>query len=168
MSTQTQEPVEQGTKPIKEHEWLNNLVGDWLVETEMNMGPDKPKQWAEGRETIKNFGGLWAFGEGSATMPGGAPMTYYAALGYDVTYKEYRSCWIASVSSHLWTKSGQLSADGKTLTLEGLGPDMMGDAESVAYRDVFELVDDNHFNMTHYGQTNGQWEVFMKAHYTRK
>lgn len=157
-----------GTKPVKEHEWLKNLVGEWVVETEMSTGPDKPKQWAHGSESIKSFGGLWAFGEGKSTMPGGAPMSYYAALGYDVTYKEYRSCWIASVSSHLWQKAGRLSGDGKTLTLTGEGPDVMGDAEKINYRDVFELIDQNHFNLTQYGQVNGQWQEFMKAHYTRK
>jgi hypothetical protein len=169
MSTQTAEPVEMGTRPIPEHEWLQKLVGEWNVETEMSMGPDQPKQRSQGTESIKNLGGLWAFGEGKTTMPGGAPMTYYAALGYDVTLKQYRSCWIASVSSHLWTKAGSLSSDGRVLTLEGEGPDMERDTGMTRYRDVFEIVDENHFVFTNYGPgENGGWQEFMKADYTRK
>ncbi len=169
MSTQTTEPVEMGTKPIREHEWLQKLVGEWRVETEMSMGPGQPKQTAEGTESIKSLGGLWACGEGKTSMPGGAPMTYYAALGYDLTFKEYRGCWIASVSSHLWQKAGNLSVDGRVLTLDGIGPNMEKDGETSNYRDVFEIIDENHFRMIHSGQgDDGSWQVFMKAHYTRR
>jgi hypothetical protein len=168
MSTQTAEPQEMGTKPLAEHEWLKNLVGDWRYETEMSMGEGQPTQRSEGSEKIESHGGLWAFGHGEVSMGGGPPMTYYAALGYDVTLREYRSCWIASVSSHLWTKSGQLSADGKTLTLTGDGPNMQGEG-MIKYRDVFELVDADHFTLSHYGQDNkGGWEMYFKANYSRK
>src|SRR5690348_9581369 len=113
MSNQTQEPVEMATQPVPEHQWLQKLVGEWQFETEMTMGPGKPKEKAEGRESVKSLGGLWAFTEGKTTMPDGTPMTYYAALGYDVSFKEYRCCQILSVSSHLWKQVGELSADGK-------------------------------------------------------
>lgn len=168
MSTQTSEPVQMGTLPIREHEWLQKLVGDWSIETEMTMGPDQPKQKASGSESIKSLGGLWALGQGEMVMPGSGRMIYYAALGYDVTLKEYRSCWIASVSSHLWTKSGQLSADGKVLTLTGEGPDMQRDGMT-QYRDVFEIIDADHFTLTQHGKDDrGGWQQFFQAHYTRR
>ena len=169
MSTQTQEPVGIGTLPIREHEWLQQLVGDWRVETEMTMGPGGQTERSEGSETITSLGGLWAFGEGNATMPGGARMTYYGGIGYDLTFKEYRSFWIASVSSHLWQKAGQLSGDGRVLTLTGKGPDMQRDGETTGYRDVIEIVDRDHFTMTHYGQDpNGGWQPYMTNRYTRR
>jgi hypothetical protein len=169
MSTQTQEAVEMGTKPIREHEWLQKLVGDWRVETEMSMGPGEPKQHAEGTESVKSLGGLWAFGEGKTTMPGGAPMTYYNGLGYDVSFREYRGFWIASVSSHLWKKTGTLSGDGRVMTLEGDGPDMEKDGETARYRDVLEIVDDNHLTLTQYGQgPDGEWHEYMVNRYTRQ
>jgi hypothetical protein len=169
LSTAVAEEIEMGTKPVWEHEWLQNLVGEWRTETEMSMGPGQPKQRAEGTESVKSLGGLWAFGEGKATMPGGAPMTYYAALGYDVSFKEYRGCWIASVSSHLWKKAGKLSADGKVLTLECVGPNMEVDGETANYRDVFELVDRDHFTLTSYGEDeSGEWNEYMRSNYTRR
>ena len=169
MSTTTQEPVEMGTKPVREHERLQNLVGEWRTEMEMSVGPGQPKERAEGTESIKSLGGLWAFGEGKTTMPGGAPMTYCAALGYDLTFKEYRGCWLASVSSHLWVKSGKLSSDERVLTLEGEGPDMQRDGETTNYRGVFEIIDRDHFTLTGYVDGgNGDWQETMKVRYTRR
>ena len=167
MSEAVQE-MEMGTKPIREHEWLNQLVGDWRVESEMSMGPGEPKQTAIGTETVKSLGGLWAFGEGRSTMPDGSPMEYRSALGYDVSFREYRGCWFASVSSHLWKYAGELSADGRRMTLSCVGPDMVKDGETANYRDVIEILDANHRTLTSSAEDeNGNWQEFMRARYTR-
>ena len=169
MSADTQEPVEMGTKPVQEHAWLQKLVGEWRVQTEISMGPDQPKQTSEGTESVTSLGGLWAFGKGHGAMPDGSSMESYSALGYDVSFKEYRGCWFASVSSHLWKQVGELSADGKTMTLSCIGPNMEKDGETANYRDVIEIIDDNHRTLTSYGQDeNGDWQEFMKASYTRQ
>jgi hypothetical protein len=172
MSTTTPEKQEQtpemGTKPIKEHEWLQKLVGNWRTEAEMSMGPDQPKMKSTGTETVKSLNGLWAFGEGVGEMPDGTKMEYKSALGYDVSFKEYRGCWFASMSSHLWKQTGELSADGKTMTLNCVGPDMVNDGQTANYRDVLEIIDDNHRTMTSYGEgEDGKWQEFMKVQYTR-
>lgn len=170
MSVQTQEAPETGTKPVPEHAWLQKLVGEWRIETEMTMGsdPDQPVQKSEGTESVKSVGGLWAFVEGKGTMPGGAEMLYYTALGYDVSFKEYRGCWFASPSSHLWKQVGTLSVDGKVMTLDCVGPSMTKDGETANYRDVIEILDTDHRTLTSLGQDeNGEWQAFMNAHYTR-
>ena len=163
----TQEPMEMGTKPKAEHGWLQNLVGDWKVVSEMVMGPDK-KETSEGTEKVVSLGGLWAFGEGEAAMPNGTPMQYKSAIGYDVSFNQYRGCWFASMSSHLWKYEGELSEDGKKLTLNCVGPNMEKDGETANYRDVHELIDENNRTMTSFGEDeNGNWNQFMKATYTR-
>ena len=163
-----EESAMQGTRPIPEHEWLKNLVGEWRVEIEMSMGPDQPTQTSTGSESVKSLGGLWAFGEGVGSMPDGSKMEYRTALGYDVSFKEYRGCWIGSVSSHLWKYTGKLSDDRKTMTLDCVGPDMVKDGETANYRDVIEIVDANHRTLTSFGQDeHGEWQQFMKARYTR-
>jgi hypothetical protein len=176
MSTQTQETqatdaMEMGTKPVPEHQWLQQLVGEWRVESEMWMGPDQPVQTSQSTESVKSLGGLWALAEGKGKMPDGTEMTHYSALGYDVSFKEYRGCWFASVSSHLWKYTGELSADGKTMTLHCVGPDMMDTAnegKTANYRDVIEIIDADHRTLTSYGQQEGgEWQQFMKARYTR-
>jgi len=168
MSTETQDAMEMGTKPVREHEWLQKLVGEWRSESEMSMGPDQPKQTSHGSETVTSLGGLWAFTEGRAQMPDGSRMDYKVALGYDVSFKEYRGCWFASASSHLWKYVGTLSEDGKKMTLNCDGPDMKVDGKTAPYRDVIEFIDDNHRTLTSYGQDeSGQWQVFMKTHFHR-
>ena len=168
MSTQTVEPVEMATKPMREHEWLQKLVGEWRTEAEMTMEPGRPKQRSEGTESVKRVGGLWAFAQGKGKMPDGTTMEYYSALGYDVSFKEYRGCWFGSFSSHLWKQTGELSADGKVMTLNCVGPSMTKDGGTANYRDVIELIDENHRTMTSYGHDdNGEWNEFMKVRYTR-
>ncbi len=167
-TTETQDAMEMGTKPTQAHEWLKNLVGEWRTESEMVMGPDGPTQTSTGSEVVKDMGGLWAFGEGKGSMPDGSTMEYKTALGYDVSFKEYRGCWFASMSSHLWKYVGELSADGKTMTLNCEGPHMEKDGETANYRDVIEIIDDNHRTLTSYGQDEkGEWHQFMKANYYR-
>ncbi|MBC8102636.1 MAG: DUF1579 domain-containing protein [Cytophagales bacterium] len=180
MSTETMEEqagrerAEMGTKPVPEHQWLQKLVGDWRVETKMMMGPGEPgqpdpaEQTSEGAESVKSLGGLWAFVEGKAMMPDGTAMNYYSTLGYDVSFKEYRGCWFASMSSHLWKQVGKLSADGTVMTLDCVGPHMTKDGETANYRDEIAILDANHRTLTSYGQDeSGEWHEFMKAHYTR-
>ena len=164
----TQEPMEMGTRPVKEHEWLQKLLGEWRVESEMVMEPGGKKYKTEGRASVKSMGGLWAYSEINEPMPNGEPTTSYFALGYDVSFKEYRGCWIGSMSSHLWTYVGTLSEDGKKMTLDCEGPDMVKDGETALYRDIIELIDDNHRATTSYSQDEkGEWQEFMVAHYYR-
>ena len=157
-----------GTKPVGEHEWLQNLIGDWRYESEFVMEPGGPKQKTEGTESVKSVGGLWAFSEGEDTMPDGTPTTVYRTIGYDVSFKEYRGCLFMSASSHLWKYVGTLSEDAKTMTLDCDGPSMVEDGKTVPYRDVIELIDGDHRTVTSYGQDEkGEWQEFMKASYTR-
>lgn len=163
-----QNAMEEGTKPIKEHEWLKKLVGEWRVETEVTMEPGGEKHKSEGTTAVKSLGGLWAFSENSEKMPNGTEGVSYMTLGYDVSFKEYRGCWFGSFSSHLWKYVGELSNDGKTMTLNCEGPSMVKDGETALYRDVIELIDENHRTLTSYGQDDkGEWQEFMKSHYYR-
>lgn len=156
------------TKPVAEHEWLKNLVGEWDVETVMTM-PDGSTATSKGHESVVDFGGMWAYVTGAMHMPDGEPMDYHMALGYDVSFKEYRGCWFATASSHLWRYVGELSDDKKTMTLNCEGPDMVNDGQTANYRDVIELLDANHRTLTSFGeQADGSWVQFMKATLTRQ
>jgi len=170
MSTETQEQTEMGpTKPVAEHAWLNNMVGEWTTEAEYTMGPDQPPMKSTGTESVRSLGGLWAFAHGKSTMHDGGEMEYFSSLGYDVSFKEYRGCWFAGVSSHLWNYHGTLSADQKTMTLDCEGPDMVNDGKTAKYQDIHEIVDANTRTMTSRSQgADGNWVSFMKVTYKRK
>lgn len=169
MSTDQMDQDEMGTKPLPEHEWLQNLVGEWTTETEYSMGPDEPMENSMGTESVKSLGGLWAMGEGKGTMPGGDEMVSYYALGYDVTLKGYRNCWFASMSSHLWKYDCELSENGKQMVMNCKGPSFTKDGEMSNYRDVIDLIDDNYRTLTSYSEDdNGEWNQMMKMHVRRK
>ena len=72
------------------------------------------------------------------------------------------------MSSHLWKYTGSLSADGKVMTLNCIGPDMVVDGKTANYRDVITIIDADHRTLTSFGeQENGEWAQFMKASYVR-
>lgn len=158
--------IEFGTKPLPEHEWLNNLVGEWKIVSEMDMGNEV--ELSHGTESVTSMGGLFAYSEGKGTMSNGEEMVYRGALGYDVSFKEFRYVWIANVSSHIWNYKCSLSEDRKTLTMDCEGPHMERDGETANYRDVITIVDENHRTYTSSGQDEeGNWHQFMKSEYSR-
>lgn len=169
MSTEAQEAQEMGSRPVAEHEWLKQLVGEWTVESETVMEPGAEPVKGTGRETVTNPGGLWAHAHGTGTMPNGGKMEYWTAIGYDLTFHEYRAVWYADVSSHLWKQTGTLSPDGKTLTLDCEGPHMEKDHATAMYRDVHTVVDADTRTLKSYGQdeATGEWREFMTATYRR-
>jgi hypothetical protein len=167
MSTEPQEPTMAGTQPVPEHEWLRQLEGAWRTESEMTV-PGTGSVRGEGNETVTMLGSLWAFAEGSGTMPGGGTMHYRSGLGFDVSSLEYRGFWIADVSSHLWIYHCELSEDGRKMTMNCAGPHMVRDGETALYRDEIEILDGNRRTLTSYGQDDqGDWHVFVQATYTR-
>ncbi len=157
-----------GTKPVSEHAWIQQLVGNWKFKTTMMM-PDGSSMETEGTEDVEDFGGLWSFGVGKSSMPDGSAMEYKTGLGYDVSFKGYRAFMIMNVSSHLWKYEGTLSEDGKKMTLDCVGPDMMSDDGGTAnYRDFIEIIDENHRTLTSTGQApDGSWMTFMTSTYER-
>lgn len=157
-----------GTQPLAEHKWLENLIGEWTYESEFWMEPGQEPQKSTGTESVRSLGGLWAVAENKGVMPGGVEMTSIFALGFDVTFKEYRGCWLASASSHLWKYVGTLSADGKTMSLDCEGPSMVHDGQTAEYRDVIELIDENTRVHKSYGAEKGQeMHHFMTITYRR-
>ena len=155
------------TQPTDHHAWLQKLVGEWKVVSEMVMGPDKTET-SEGYEKTVSLGGLWAFGVGKASMSDGSTFDYRSAIGYDVSFNEYRGCWFGSVSSHLWKYVGTLSEDGTKMTLNCVGPNMVKDGETANYRDIIEIISENERTLTSFGEDEeGNWQQFMKAVYTR-
>ncbi|CAN5563435.1 DUF1579 domain-containing protein [soil metagenome] len=166
MSTDNQEQ-EMGTKPLPEHAWIQQLVGNWTTETVMTM-PDGTTVNSVGSENCIDFGGLWAIADGKNQMPGGGEMAYKVGLGYDVSFNAYRAFMVMSMSSHLWKYDGTLSDDGKTMTLDCEGPDMEVDGKTAHYRDTIEIIDADHRTLTSTAPgEDGNWVTYMVSKYTR-
>ena len=157
------------TEVLKEHEWLQKLVGRWTSEAEMAMGPGKPSEKSRGSETVRSLGGLWVLAEGEGEMPGGGNATMLMTLGYDPKRKRYVGTWVGSMMTHMWIYDGSLDTARKVLTLESDGPSFAGEGKMAKYRDVIELESDDLRTLTsHVLGDNGEWSRFMTATYRRQ
>lgn len=157
----------QPTSALPEHALLKKFIGEWQVSQKMAM-PEMQNMDCEGKETITQMGDLWVLGEGHFPAPNGEPTEYRNALGYDVTFKQYRGCWIMAASSHLWVSQGQANDSGTEISLDCVGPDMESDG-TANYRDVVQFSGENDWVRISYSQdkSTGQFVEFMRAIYKR-
>ena len=161
--------MEMKATPQQEHQWLQQLVGDWTSEAHATMEPGKPPEIFKGTESVRSLGGLWILAEGQGEMPGGGTATMLMTLGYDPARQRYVGTWIGSMMTHLWVYDGALDAAGRVLTLESEAPDMTPEGRMTTYRDAIELKSDDYRVLTsHVLGADGQWRGFMTAHYRRK
>jgi hypothetical protein len=152
------------TEPQKEHEWLQQLVGEWTYES-----GEHEKEKMTGSETVRSLGGRWIVAEGKGIMPGGAPAETIMSLGYDPETKRYNGTWIGSMLSYLWVYDGELDEAKRRLTLKCEGPSMSGDGSMAKYEDVVEIVSPNErlLRARILGE-DGRWNEFMTTRYLRK
>jgi hypothetical protein len=154
--------------PTKEHEWLKQLEGEWIVETEAVMGPGQPAIKSKGTETVRSLGGYWTVGEIKSDFMG-TPFNGIMTLGYDPKAKKYIGSWVASVEGHFWKYEGTLDAAGKVLTLNTEGPDMTAPGKLAKMKDVITIKDKDHRALTSFMQgPDGKWTQFMTMDVRRK
>lgn len=166
--------LNEETKPcmqaeaLKEHQWLQQLVGEWTYDAVALMEPGKPLEKCAGSESVRSLGGLWILAEGTGEMPGGGAATMLLTLGYDPQKGRYVGTWVGSMMTHLWVYDGELDAGGMTLTLNSEGPDMSAEGTMAKFRDVIEFKSDDHRTLTsHMLGADGTWLGIMTAHYRR-
>ena len=155
--------------PQAEHEWLQQLLGEWTSEAETEMEPGKPPVTCQGTESVRSLGGLWIVAEGQGEMPGGGHAGTIMTLGYDPAKKRYVGTFVASMMTHLWPYDGALDASGRRLVLDSEGPSMAGDGTIAKYQDVIEIEGADRRTLTAYARgEDGAWKKFMTATYRRK
>jgi len=155
-------------EPQKEHQWLQNLVGEWTYESDCSMGPGKPNEKFKGTESVRSLAGLWILAEGRGEIPAGGAMTTMMTLGYDPQTARYVGTFVASMMTHLWVYDGALDAAERVLTLDTEGPDMAAEGKMAKYKDVIEWKNDDHRMLTSYMLgDDGKWCGFMTANYRR-
>jgi len=156
-------------QPQKEHEWLQQLVGEWTYEHECIMGPDQPPVKVKGTDKVRSLGGLWVLCEGQGEMPGGGIGVTLLTLGYDPARKKFVGSFIGSMMTNLWVYEGELDQAGKVLTLDTEGPSFAQEGKLTKYHDIIEIVAPDHRTLTSECLTeDGKWLRFMTAHYRKK
>lgn len=154
--------------PVAEHTWLQQFVGKWRYDTEVQMAAGEPPLKCTGTETVRSLGSLWIVAESEGEMPGGGAATMQLTLGFDPQKRKYVGTWVGSMMTHLWLYEGELGADGITLTLDTEGPDMVEEGKIARYRDVIQLKDSDHRTLTsHILGSDGTWQAVMTSSYGR-
>ena len=154
--------------PAKEHEWLQQFVGEWESKAEASMGPGQPPMQCHATMQARVLGGFWVICEHAGDMPG----TKYNAIqtiGYDPQTKQYVGSWVDSMTNHMWRYTGTVDATGQILTLEAEGPSFLEPGKTAQFRDAYEFKSVDHIVATSSMLgPDGEWVVFMTGQVTRK
>ena len=154
---------------LKEHKWLEQLLGDWTMEADCSMGPGQPTMKSTGSEHVRALGGLWIVSEGKMQMPDGEAGTTLMTLGYNPRTKRYVGTWIGSMMTHMWIYDGEMDASEKILTLNAEGPSFTDPKKTAKFQDIYEIKSDNHRVLrSRVLGDDGKWTEFMTANYKRK
>jgi hypothetical protein len=155
-------------QPVKEHEWLQQFVGEWETEAEASMGPGQPPIKCKGEASSRMLGGFWLINETQGDMMG---MTVNAVqtIGYDAEKKKYVGTWVDSMVNYMWNYEGEVDPSGKKLILEADGPNFMTGGKLTKFRDAYEFKSKDHIEATSsmLGE-DGKWVQFMVGQMRRK
>jgi hypothetical protein len=103
--------------PGKMHERMAKDIGVWSGKTTMWMAPDTEPVNSECTYTITSvMDGRYIRSVMQGEMPGMGPFTGEALTGFDNVSQKFVGTWIDNHSSGIMSGTGELSADGKTLT----------------------------------------------------
>jgi hypothetical protein len=163
----TAQSPEDFPKPQKEHQWLQQLAGNWEYDAEMIMEPGQPPMKATGTETGRMIGGFWAMMENKGEFMG-TPFTGIMTLGYDPEKKKYVGSWIDNMTSYMWHYQGTLDSSGKVLTLDTEGPCPQEGGRIVRFKEVVEMKGPNQKVFTSAREKDGKWITHMKITSRRK
>jgi len=155
-------------KPQKQHEWLQKFVGEWTYEAKDLISSGKPAETQRGAEKVRSVGDLWVVFEGRAEMPGAGASSSVMTLGFDPAKNRFVGTWFGDMMTHLWVYDGSLDSAQKVLTLESEGPSFSGDGTMGKYRDIIEVVDNDHRVLWGEVFGDGKWTRFMKTDYRRR
>ncbi len=162
-----QEPP-QFPKPQKEHEWLNQFVGEWETESECTPVPGQPPVKGKMQEKVRSQGSFWIISDGKAEMMG-MKMDVVLTIGYSPEKKKYIGTWTDSMMPHMWLYEGTVDSTGKVLTLEAEGPSMLKPGTTAKYRDVTEFKSKDERLFTSFIQNeNGEWVKMVSGVAKRK
>ncbi|HVE40309.1 MAG TPA: DUF1579 domain-containing protein [Planctomycetota bacterium] len=162
--TLTAAEAQEMPKPQKEHEWLQQIVGEWETEGEV-LEPGKPPTKTKGSESSRLIGGFWALSEHKGDFMG-TPFTGILTLGFNPEKKKYVGTWVDSLTSRLWTYEGSVDEAGKILTLDTEGPGQ--DGKPAKFRESIEVKDKDHKSYSSSVYQDGKWVTFLTIKYTRK
>ena len=155
-------------KPRQEHEWLQQLVGEWIWESDLPAQPGKEVETHRGTESVRSLGGVWIVAEGRGNTPIGTESTSVITLGYSAGKNKYVGTFVASMMTELWIYEGFIDRDDNALVLDTEGPSFTEPSKRAKYKDTIRIIDrDNRVMTSSYQGESGAWHEFMTLRYRR-
>ncbi|MEZ6137589.1 MAG: DUF1579 domain-containing protein [Pirellulaceae bacterium] len=152
-------------QPQKEHQWLDQLVGQWNLEHNCEM-PDGSKSTAKGTMSCRSLGGMWLICESSGDSPDGH-WANIMTLGFDPAQNQFVGTFVGSMMANIWPYHGVLDPTLKRLPLYSEGPKFDGNGIG-KYRDTIEIIDaDSWLFTSELESEDATWRQFMVATHTR-
>lgn len=131
----------ESISPGDEHEKLEAEEGSWDATMRMWMMPGAPPAETKGSSERKMvLGGRFIMDQYKGSMMG-MPYDGIGFTGYDKFKKKYVSMWISSMGTNILTMEGTPSADGKTITFEGLMDEPMTGEKDKKVRYILKNID---------------------------
>jgi hypothetical protein len=154
--------------PQKEHQWLNQLVGEWDTEGEIHIAPGMEPIKSTGTDTSRMLGGFWLLSDVRGEVMGTGIEARFT-IGYDAGKKKYVGSWVDSMTSYMWTYEGSVDETGKILTLNTQGPSPQGGGQTAKFKEVIEIknMDERTFTSSIQGE-DGTWTKMVSVKYRRK
>ena len=139
------------------HPFLERLVGDWELRSEVPMGEGLDPMYVTSRERVTAVG-PWISSQLVLESTEG-DFSARLLVAYDEDEGGFTGSWIDSGSTHMWIYRGWL--EGDTLTLESEGPLISDPTKTALYRDITEFDGDDRRIQRSVVQTeNGEWTEF--------
>ena len=148
-------------QPDAHHKMLEPMAGEWTLVMEDRMGA----KYSGSQSDQMGLGGRFLLSNVQMDM-GGMSFEGMGCLGYDNMAKKYTSAWIDNMSTNILMHEGQASADGKSITLDGVYH--MPDGSKVASRHVYHFGDGERSLVFYEGPVDGEMQKTGTITYTRK
>ena len=159
---------------IASRSWSSNHrakgVGTWEGKVTTWMMPDSPPgQSTCETKIISMMGGRFTRNETTGDMPGMGPFEGFGLYGFDNVIRKYTSVWIDNMGTGMMAGTGELSADGKTMTWTLKANDPATGKEAT-WREIERYTGDHSMVLEMYGPdpiSHKEYKV-MQIDYTRK
>jgi hypothetical protein len=149
---ETMETYMKAAQPGKEHEFLKKQVGTWEGKVKSYEMPGQPPVESTCSESITSIlGGRFTKCEVSGEMGGMGHFEGLGLYGYDNAQQKYTMAWLDNMGTGIMNGTGELSADGKTLTwtMNYVDP---ATKKAGTMREVDHFLNDNETHMEMYGE----------------
>lgn len=137
--------------PTAEHRALIATQGTWTGTMSMPL-PDGTTMTARATETNTPIGAFWSQSTFSCEFMG-MPYVGTGSMGYNPKTKKFIGTWVDNMTSFLALMEGEMSSDGKTLTMSWDAPDETG--KIVQHRSETQRTEDSYMSTFFMGAGKG-------------